>query len=117
MVGQNHSVVLDGNINPYTAAFLGRIDTFKLTRYDEEINKSIHDDSKMLICAQVEAATRRTEEDEAQSAQVVKELTTIKAQLVEMSSNFNEQMLEIQVQLRVLKSLFRYVFVMWLWKT
>ncbi|KAL5831147.1 hypothetical protein ACOSQ4_016501 [Xanthoceras sorbifolium] len=51
-------------------------------------------------CAQVEAARRRAEEAEAQYAQLAEELTTVKTELAEMRSNFNEQMLEIQVQLR-----------------
>ncbi|KAL5760699.1 hypothetical protein ACOSQ2_019537 [Xanthoceras sorbifolium] len=140
--------------NPDTGAFPGRIDTFKLTRYDEERNKWVDDDAKNAydkmnslhtnppeelqhmsedeiydyvigespsgyirglgagpkprpstrlaarICAQVEAARRRAEEAEAQSAQLAEELTTIKTELAEMRSNFNEQMLEIQAQLR-----------------
>ncbi|KAL5838322.1 hypothetical protein ACOSQ3_015491 [Xanthoceras sorbifolium] len=136
--------------NPDTGAFPSRIDTFKLTRYDEERNKWVDDNAKNAYdkmnslhtnppeelqhmsedeiydhvigespsgyirglgagpkprpftglaarrCAQVEAARRRAEEVEAQSAQLVKELTIVKTELAEMRSNFNEQMLEIQ---------------------
>ncbi|KAK3231840.1 hypothetical protein Dsin_003721 [Dipteronia sinensis] len=46
-------------------------------------------------CAQVEAATRRVEEAEAQSAKLADELTTVKNELVEMRSNFNQQLLDI----------------------
>ncbi|KAL5764068.1 hypothetical protein ACOSQ2_016662 [Xanthoceras sorbifolium] len=41
-------------------------------------------------CAQVEAARRRAEEAEAQYAQLAEELTTVKTELAEMRSNFNE---------------------------
>ncbi|KAK4835044.1 hypothetical protein QYF36_004451 [Acer negundo] len=51
-------------------------------------------------CAQVEAATRKAEEAEAQSAKLADELTTVKTELVEMRSNFNQQLLDIQAQLR-----------------
>ncbi|KAK2644209.1 hypothetical protein Ddye_019404 [Dipteronia dyeriana] len=51
-------------------------------------------------CAQVEAATRRAEEAEAQSVKLAEELTTVKYELAEMNSNFNQQLLDIQAQLR-----------------
>ncbi|KAK4854869.1 hypothetical protein QYF36_002044 [Acer negundo] len=51
-------------------------------------------------CAQVEATTRRAEEAEAQSAKLADELTTVKIELAEMRSNFNQQLLDIQAQLR-----------------
>ncbi|KAK1556433.1 hypothetical protein Q3G72_004962 [Acer saccharum] len=51
-------------------------------------------------CAQVEAATRRAQEAEAQSAKLAEELTTVKNELAEMCSNFNQQLLDIQAQLR-----------------
>ncbi|KAL5827597.1 hypothetical protein ACOSQ3_019438 [Xanthoceras sorbifolium] len=51
-------------------------------------------------CAQVEAARRRAEEAAAQFVQLAEELTTVKTELAEMRSNFNEQMLEIQAQLK-----------------
>ncbi|KAL5846516.1 hypothetical protein ACOSQ3_010040 [Xanthoceras sorbifolium] len=57
--------------NPDTGAFPGRIDTFKVTRYDEESNKWVDDDAKNAY-----------------------------AELAEMRSNFNEQLLEIQAQIR-----------------
>ncbi|KAK3229458.1 hypothetical protein Dsin_001339 [Dipteronia sinensis] len=49
--------------------------------------------------AQVEAATRRAEEAEAQSAKLAEELITVKNELVEMRSNFNQQLLDIQLRL------------------
>ncbi|KAI9161517.1 hypothetical protein LWI28_018223 [Acer negundo] len=51
-------------------------------------------------CAQVEAAIRRAEEAEAQSTKLVDESTTVKTELAEMRSNFNQQLLDIQAQLR-----------------
>ncbi|KAL5760670.1 hypothetical protein ACOSQ2_019508 [Xanthoceras sorbifolium] len=123
--------------NPDAGAFPGRIDTFKLTRYDEERNKWVTDDAKNAydkmnsLCTNppeelqhmsedeiydyvigespsgyirglgaVEAARRRAEEAEAQFVQLAEELTTVKTELAEMRSNFNEQMLEIQAQLK-----------------
>ncbi|KAK4849416.1 hypothetical protein QYF36_024504 [Acer negundo] len=52
------------------------------------------------ICAQVEAATRRVKEAESQYAKLADELTTVKTELAEMRSNFNQQLLDIQAQLR-----------------
>ncbi|KAL5857334.1 hypothetical protein ACOSQ3_004792 [Xanthoceras sorbifolium] len=51
-------------------------------------------------CTQVETATRKAEEAEVEFAQLVEELTIVMAEPIEMRSNFNEQLLQIQAQHR-----------------
>ncbi|KAL5787703.1 hypothetical protein ACOSP7_004652 [Xanthoceras sorbifolium] len=51
-------------------------------------------------CTQVQATTRKAEEAEVEFAQLFEELTIVKAEPIEMHSNFNEQLLEIQAQHR-----------------
>ncbi|KAK3206928.1 hypothetical protein Dsin_020974 [Dipteronia sinensis] len=152
------------NRNPETGVLPSRIDTLKLTRYDEENKKLLDDDAKKAYdemdrlrtnppkelqhmsedeiydhvlgeapsgyirglgagpkpkpssgvvtrrCAQVEASTRRAEEAEAQSAKLAEELTTVKNELAEMRSNFNQQLLDIQAQLRDNLKIFFFLF-------
>ncbi|KAH7575600.1 hypothetical protein JRO89_XS02G0160400 [Xanthoceras sorbifolium] len=51
-------------------------------------------------CTQVETATRKAEEAEVEFAQLVEELTIVMVEPIEMRSNFNKQLLQIQAQHR-----------------